>query len=192
MKKETNVFLKGKKVILRPLEESDAEILVSYANDPINRQFLVRSFPFNVASEKDWINSLYKNSKISEDVVLGIIEITSKKLIGVIGIHKIDWVSRTAFTGTLIGTSEFREKGLGTDAKMTLLDYCFNVLNLRKVCSAALGFNKRSINYSLKCGYKIEGRWKNQFYKNGKYCDEVLLSIYKKDFLKAWKMYRDK
>jgi len=189
MKKQINIFLKGKKVILRPLEQSDAETLVVYANDSINRQFLTRNFPLNVDSERDWINKQYKNSKLSEDVVLGIVEIKTNKLVGTIGIHRIDWISRTAFTGTLIGAQEFREKGLGTDAKMILLDYCFNVLNLRKVCSAALAFNMRSINYSLKCGYRIEGRLKNQFYKNGKYCDEVFLAIFKKDFLKSWKEY---
>lgn len=192
MKKQTNVFLQGKKVILRPLEESDAETLVVYANNPENRIYLTRSLPLNLESEKNWVNSLYKNSKIDTNVVLGVLEEKSKTLIGVIGIHNINWVDRTATTGTLIGTKEFQEKGFGTDAKMTLLDYAFNTLNIRKVCSAATAFNKRSINYSLKCGYKIEGRLKNQFYKNGRYYDDVLLAIYKKDFMRVWKEYNTK
>ena len=41
----------------------------------------------------------------------------------------------------MIGESEYWGRGLGTEAKMLLLDYAFNTLNLRRICSQVLAFN---------------------------------------------------
>jgi len=102
------------------------------------------------------------------------------------GLHQIDFIHGTAVTGAIIGEKEYQGKGYGTDAKMTLLNYAFNTLNLRKVCSDVISFNKRSLAYSKKCGYKIEGRQKQQFYRSGKYYDRVFLAIFRKNWPKIW------
>ena len=70
------------------------------------------------------------------------------------------------------------------------LNYAFNTLNLRKICSSVLAFNKRSLKYNLHCGYKIEGRKRKQIFKNGKYWDEIILGLFKKDWLTIWKRYQ--
>ncbi len=60
------------------------------------------------------------------------------------GIHRINWKDRTATTGAVIGEKAYWDKGYGSEAKMLVLDYAFNMLNLRKICSQVLAFNKRS------------------------------------------------
>jgi RimJ/RimL family protein N-acetyltransferase len=180
------VFLKGKKVTLRPLSENDAPLLAKWVNDPDVRQFVSNIYPKAESSEREWIESLKKKS--GTDIVLGIV--VKKKLIGVIGIHKIDRKDQIATTGALIGEKKYWGKGYGTDAKMAVLDYAFNTLNLCKIMSSVFAFNKRSLAYSLHCGYKIEGRLKQQRFVNGKYWDEIVLGLFKSDWLPYWKKYQ--
>ena len=73
---------------------------------------------------------------------------------------------------------------------MFLLNYTFNELGLHKICSSAWGFNDRSVMYNKKCGYKVEGKKKKQVFHNGKYWDEILLAVFKKDWEPVWKKYQ--
>jgi diamine N-acetyltransferase len=182
--KQQVVFLQGQKVILRPIERDDIKQLVVWINDPEVNQYVTISFPMTEMAEEKWYESL-DNKK---DIVLGI-EVDGE-LIGTMGIHGINWIHRTATTGAIIGNKNYWGKGYGTDAKMILLNYAFNTLNLRKILSSVYEFNKRSLNYSLHCGYKIEGKRKKNLFRNGKYWDEILLGVFKSDWLPYWRKYQ--
>lgn len=181
------VFLKGRKVILRPLnKENDLENCQRWINDPEVRRFLKRVLPTSKQAEAEWFDNL---SKRTDDIVLAI-ETLDGKFIGTMGLHKINWKDRTAVTGALIGEKAYWDKGYGTDAKMILLDYAFNQLGLRKICSSVLAFNKRSLQYNLHCEYKIEGVRKKQIFRDGNYWDEILLAVFREDWLSIWKKYQ--
>ena len=181
------VFLRGRKVILRPLDkETDLEACQRWINDPEVRQYLKRFLPTSKQTESEWLDSLGKKT---DDIVLAI-ETLDGKFIGTMGLHKIDWKDRTAITGALIGDKTYWGKGYGTDAKMVLLDYAFNQLGLRKICSSVLAFNKRSLRYNLHCGYKVEGIQKKQIFRDGKYRDKLLLAVFQEDWLPIWDKYR--
>jgi RimJ/RimL family protein N-acetyltransferase len=188
-KQEENhiVFLKGKKTILRPLLERDIPLLLRWVNDPEIRQFITRVFPAMENDEKEWLERLHRHS--DKEVVL-IMETLGHTPIGTMGIHGIDWRNRVATTGALIGEKSFWGKGYGTDAKMILLDYALNRLNLRKIMSRVYAFNKRSLAYSLHCGYRIEGRLKESVFINGRYWDEYILGLFKRWWLPYWEKYR--
>ncbi|MCI0330170.1 MAG: GNAT family N-acetyltransferase [candidate division Zixibacteria bacterium] len=181
------VFLKGKKTILRPLRKAtDFELCLRWINDPEVNQYLLVHFPVTEKKEEEWFDKVANNPK---EVILGI-ETLDGKLIGTMALHNINGKDRTAATGALIGEKKYWGKGYGTDAKMTLLDYAFNTLNLRKINSSVYAFNKRSLKYNLKCGYKIEGVRKKQIFRNGKYNDEIIIAVFKEDWLPFWKKYR--
>jgi RimJ/RimL family protein N-acetyltransferase len=178
------IFLKGQKTILRPLENKDVAKLQKWINDEETRIYLSTYLPISEIQEEKWLENLVERKN---DIILGI-EVDNK-LIGNIGIHSINWKDRTAVTGTVIGDKDYLSKGYGTDAKMTLLNYAFNTLNLRKIDSAVIEYNERSLKYSLKCGYQIEGRKRKNIFKNGKYHDEILLGVFKEEWLPEWEKY---
>lgn len=103
------------------------------------------------------------------------------------GLHKIDYVNGIAETGAMLGAKDQWNQGYGAEAKMLILEYAFLTLNLRKILSTTIAKNKGSIKHNQNCGYKIDGVRKKHFYRNGKYHDEVLLSVFKKDWLKLRK-----
>lgn len=182
------VFLTGRKIDLRPLNKADVPLLTRWVNDPEVREFVSFDLPRTERQEEDWVSALGSDDK---NICFGI---TTKAgiLIGVMSFHQINWRDRCATTGAMIGAKEYWGQGYGTDAKMTLLDYAFNTLNLHKICSAVIAYNKRSLRYSLHCGYKIEGRRKKHIFKKGRYWDLIELGLFKKDWLPYWKKFQEK
>lgn len=177
-------FLQGEKTILRPPDKlTDLAFFYRWINDPEVIRYLTFFTPTSLKREEDWIDSLNKDSN---SVVFTITTLEGQP-IGIMSIDKIDWKNRRAITGALIGEKDYWGKGYGRDAKMLLLEYIFNTLNLHKVTSTAIDFNDRSIRYNKACGYKVEGRLKKHDFRDGEYRDVVQLAVFRDDWLKKWK-----
>lgn len=175
------IFLKGKRVRLRPIEKTDIDRCTIWINDPEVRDFVSNSFPISHTQEEEYVGE----TKIPQNHIKLAIETNSGIHIGNISVFHINWIDRTAETGALIGNKKYWSKGYGTEAKMLLMDYAFNTLGLRKLHSAAYTYNERSINYSLKCGYKIIGRKKEEKLRNGVYHDLVMLEVFRDEWQTA-------
>lgn len=192
MNKKTNTntekplcFRQGKRVVLRPLLKADLSYLIRWINDPRVTKFLRAYWPAMEAKEESWIDDLAKSKT---DLVL-VITIEDGTPIGVIGLHQISWHDRTAVTGSFIGEPEYWSKGYGSEAKMLLLHYAFHTLNLRKICSSVIAFNKRSYGCLVKCGYRREGRQRAQHFCLGRYWDEIFLAVYQKTWKPLWQKW---
>lgn len=182
------VFIEGFKVNLRPLNvETDLDFAVKWINDYEVVRNTLSYLPFSHAKERAWLEGLYKSDT---DIPLAI-ETKEGTFIGIMGIHGIKWRDRIATTGAMIGDKESQRKGYGTDAKMHLLWYAFEVLNLRKICSEALAFNRASIKYNEKCGYVVEGCRKQQRFRDGKYVDVILTACFKDTWQAKWEEYKN-
>lgn len=182
------IFLEGKKIVLRPPRKStDLEVCLRWLNDPEIRDFIKMFLPVLEQVEEKWFDELPTRKN---DVILAIETLEDEKFIGTMGLHRINWKDRTAFTGAIIGEKEYWGNGYGTDAKMSLLNYAFNTLNFRKTCSSVFAFNERSLRFSHRCGSRIEGRRKEQVFKDGEYWDEILLAVFKEEWLPIWEKYQ--
>lgn len=181
------VFLRGRKVILRPPnKKTDLANCMIWINDPEVNYFLAVFAPQTESMEEEWFDKMGKDDK---NIVFAI-ETLDGRHIGMIGLHNINWKERTATTGAVIGEKEFWGKGYGTDAKMLLLDFAFNTLGLEKVNSEAYEFNERSKNYSLKCGYVIEGKKRSQVFRHGRRWDVIILGVLREEWLSIWEEYQ--
>jgi RimJ/RimL family protein N-acetyltransferase len=182
------IFRAGRQTILRLLRKStDLEACLRWINDPEVTPFLKSFLPVTEKSEEEWFDSIGKSQT---NIVLGIETLSDHVFIGIMSLNRINFKDGVATTGAVIGEKEYWGKGYGKDAKMTLLDYAFNVLNLRKICSSAKAFNERSLRYNLRCGYHKEGCRPAQFFFNGQYWDEIFLAVFRDDWLPLWKEYQ--
>lgn len=177
---ERIVFLKGKLVALRPLNaETDSEKCFRWANDREVIENTTIYLPSSLEQAKEWLKSLAKDEK---NIVLAV-EAPDGVHIGNVALHCLNWKNRTAKTGMIIGEKEYWGKRYGTDAKMTLLLYAFNVLNLRKIRSAVGASNTASIKSLTKCGYRQYATRSREIFRNGTYHDELLFEVFKEDWL---------
>ena len=181
------VFIRGKRIILRPLFKRDIPQLLQWINDTEITQYLMAYLPITEDQEEKWLEGL--PARLDTDIIFAITTLDGK-LIGNMGLHGINWKDRTASTGALIGDKDYWGKVYGTEAKMLILNYAFNTLNLRKINSSVLAFNERSHAYLKKCGYTEEGRRKNQFFARGEYVDEILMAVFKHDWEPIWQEYK--
>lgn len=187
MKKQQDVmFLQGKRLYLRPVRHEDLPLFLKWANDPELRALYMKShWPTNEVQGAEWITGIHKRT----DRMTLVICLNGGRNIGMIGIHSIDWKNRVAMTETVIGEKQSWGKGYGGEAKMILLHYAFDTLNLYKICAAVYAFNKRSVAYNTKCGYKVEGVQRRHVFADGEYHDRILMAIFREEWLPVWKRF---
>lgn len=172
-------MLKGKKCILRPLRLEDAKILSEIANDIEVRDYLSNVFPYTEIMEEDFIKSL-SSQKVPMDIVFGIE--ASGKLIGTVGIHRINWTSRNGYLGIAIFDKDFWNRGIGTEATSLILKYAFEYLNLHKILLEVYEYNKRAIRVYEKLGFRREGVLRKNHYLKGEYHDVIVMGILKEEY----------
>ncbi|MHA1505702.1 MAG: GNAT family N-acetyltransferase [Candidatus Asgardarchaeia archaeon] len=100
-------MLVGEKVVLRGLELWDAKELHKYINNWEVRQYLTMYLPFSEVEEEEFVRDSWRKKKDRTDFIFGIDEKESGKLIGTIGLHKIDWKNRNAELGIAIWRKEY-------------------------------------------------------------------------------------
>lgn len=171
----------------RPVELADAPYIYVWVNDPDVRIFLNRALIEMYEEEEDWIKNLHKR-KQQHQVWMTCLDDSTR--VGTIGLHNIDLRNGTATTGAMFGNKELQSKGIGQKAKMAILAHAFNVLNLRQVYSEVLGFNKRSMQYSERCGYKVIARLPNHIRLGDEYYDHMIMVVTREQWLPIWEKFR--
>lgn len=181
------IFLRGHLVDLRLLDkDADFERCWTWINDPDVWQYLAVDRPTSRTEEEEFF------AKPRPDRIPFAMVTKEGAHIGNIGLNNISRTHGTAFTGTLIGVKEFWGKGYGTDAKMALLRFAFDALNLRKILSHVLAFNERSANYAKACGYELEAVFRDEMFKAGRYVDTLRFAVYRPQFEAAWERYQER
>ena len=170
----------GEKVCLRAYREEDIPKATSFVNDEELKKLLVTNIPFPMTlwEEEEWIKSQKSNQDGSYNFAIEDIE--TKKYIGGCGIQEVNWLSRVATVGIMIGDKEYWGKGYGTDAMKVLMDFIFNKMNIRKIRLSTFSFNMRARKSYEKCGFEVEGILKDEIFKDGKYYDEIIMSVFNK------------
>ncbi|MGQ4832622.1 MAG: GNAT family N-acetyltransferase [Candidatus Asgardarchaeia archaeon] len=176
-------ILVGNKVILRALEDEDAYTLAQYVNDLEVIRYLSIYRPHSTRDELEFIETARNNMKRNLQFTFGIVDKESKKLIGVISLNKVNWVSRTSELGIAIWNKAYWGRGYGTEALTLILDYGFNFLNLHKIWLRVFDFNKRAIRAYEKVGFVKEGVLRKHVFKEGRYADLIIMGILRDEFL---------
>ena len=172
--------IKGKTVLLRAIDKGDLEQLHKWSNDPdINYLLGGWHFPSSLQGQEEWFNSLSLNSLNQRFAIT----IPGTGLIGMANLVDINWKDRNAFHGMLLGESDFRGKGYGTDTVMALARYAFEELGLNRLDTTIISYNETSIAlYTKKCGWKIDGVKKGYYFRKNQWWDQILLGITREDY----------
>jgi RimJ/RimL family protein N-acetyltransferase len=175
-----NPFLIGTKIYLRPLEREDAPLLVPWVNDAEITRTLERLYrPLNLQAEVDFIERIYKSE---HDVVFGIVVKETDVLIGVTGLHQMDFKNRRAVFGIFIGEKSVWGKGYGTEATALITGYAFETLNLNRVGLEVYEDNERGIRAYERVGFQREGVLRQMMYREGRYWNTILMSLLREEW----------
>jgi ribosomal-protein-alanine N-acetyltransferase len=116
------------------------------------------------------------------DVIWAIVLPDQERLIGITGLHRIDWVSRHAWSGIMIGERDCWGKGYGALAMRLRTAYAFRELNLEKLNSAAFADNEASRRALHRAGYRPAGLLRRNWFAGGRWHDEALVEVLRQEW----------
>jgi RimJ/RimL family protein N-acetyltransferase len=174
-----NPFLLGPNIYLRPLEPDDARTLVPWFNDPEVTRFLLRYQPMTLAEEVEWLRHAGQSAT---DVVLGIMTRADERLVGTTGLHNVDQRNRHAAIGISLGDKTAWGKGYGTEAMRLLVRHAFDTLNLNRVWLHVYEYNERAVRVYQKVGFRLEGRLRQDTFRDGKYWDTLVMGVLREEW----------
>lgn len=181
------VFLDGPRVYFRPPMESDLPLFVRWMNDSEGRRYLMSHLPMTETDERKWLERATSEKPKSISLVMVLKD--GDKPIGTMGLVRGNDKDNHATTGTLIGEGAERGKGYAPEAKMVLLNYAFNTLNVRKVYSYVFAPNTQSIRALEKCGYKPEATIPEDSFVEGAFVAKHVYAVYQRDWEPLWKKF---
>jgi len=169
-------MLKGEKIVLRPLKESDWSKTISWRNDlMIKKLAMMHPFPITEMVEKQWYEKMLAST--DPGVVYFTITDNEDQPVGFISLTRISYTHRNCYLGIVIGEPEARGRGYGYEAVTLISEYAFNKLNLRKITVEVVEINKSALALYEKLGFIEEGRMKKQFYSDGAFLDVFIMSL---------------
>jgi RimJ/RimL family protein N-acetyltransferase len=102
---------------------------------------------------------------------------TTNRLIGSCAFSQLDGDNGTGLYHITIGEKDCWGQGYGTEATRLMLDHAFGALGLHRVGLTVFEFNERAIRSYRKVGFTPEGRAREAIWRDGRYWDEVAMSI---------------
>ena len=170
-------MIAGELIILRALEREDLERCYRWMNDPAIVWTLKTRYPIAFQGEAQWLERAVEPN--ANERHFAIERKADRQHIGNASIHDIDWVSRTASFGLFLGEPASWNRGFGSDAIRTLVDFAFREMNLQKLRINVFDYNERAKHILLGHGFVQEGKLAKEFFRDGSYHDIVILSVFR-------------
>ncbi len=169
----------GSKCYLSPVDDRLAEIVASWSNDiDISLNTGDITDMITVETQKQYLKGMTSASGYG----FYIVDNKTNEAVGIARIMRINHINRIGVLGIFIGNEKNRSKGVGFEASKLLLDYGFNILNLRNIMAEVFSFNKASLRMCEKVGFKQIGA-RRAALRYGEYeFDEIFLDILDDEF----------
>jgi RimJ/RimL family protein N-acetyltransferase len=146
--------LRGRRVVLSPLRDADADLLFRWIND---RSLVELSSPFTPVAWEDHVRWLRAVREADDVAAFGLREPTDGRLVGSSQLVGIDRVRRSAELRIRIGEAVARGRGLGTEAVELLARFGHEDLGLDRVWLEVFTTNLPAIRAYEKAGFVREG-----------------------------------
>lgn len=174
--------LETERLILRPPELADAPTMRALADDfDIARNLLAMPHPYTDADARQFIEQ--RRAEMEHDdtgCAFAIIRRTDQQFMGMIGFG-INAEHRRAELGYWLG-KPYWGQGYATEAARATLRYCFDQLELNKVCAGHFAHNPASGRVLQKLGMSYEGTLRKHFARFGEFHDTTYYSMLRSDW----------
>jgi RimJ/RimL family protein N-acetyltransferase len=104
------------------------------------------------------------------------------RLIGTCAFSQLDDENGSALYHITIGESDAWGQGYGTEATQLMVDHAFGTLGLHRIALYVFEFNERAIRAYRRCGFVVEGRSRESIWRDGRWWDELAMSVLESDW----------
>lgn len=171
-----NKLITGENVHFDAVTRDDLALITKWFSDTETLEFIREEavFPQHEKETEDWYEKI-KKSKDSYHFLIRLNE--NNRPIGVINLKNLNFKSRFAIFGIMIGEKDCWDKGYGTEATRLMVRYGFWELNLNRIELAVVSFNKRAIRSYEKLGFQPEVVKRQSLYRDGEYHDTIVMGL---------------
>lgn len=172
----------GEHVMLREYRQDDFQAIRYWVNNQQATQYLspIFWFPQSENATTDFMNRAMNAGPNAAYFVVA--DVKDQSYIGQADLFEINWRTRVAEVGIVMGDEAKRGKGFGTEAMKLLLDYAFGVLGLERVQLDVYAENKRAIRCYEKAGYIMEGTRRHAAVVHGKPANVHMMAVIREDW----------
>jgi RimJ/RimL family protein N-acetyltransferase len=174
-------ILEGTMVRLRPVEMHDLDRDVAWMNDAEVTRHLSMRYPIPREAEEEWVRRR-ATTELSYAEPFFAIETKDGTHIGNINFHQTHPENRKARLGISIGDRRYWSRGYGTDAMITLCRFGFEQMNLHRIDLLVDEDNARARACYAKCGFVEEGRLRQVRFTRGRYVDQLVMGLLRREF----------
>ena len=118
-------------------------------------------------------------------LAMAVHEGATDRLIGSCAFSQLDGENGSALYHITIGESDAWGQGFGTEATQLMLDLAFGTLALHRIALYVFEFNERAIRAYRRAGFVIEGRSRESILRDGRWWDELAMSVLVTDWQAA-------
>ena len=138
------------------------------------------------AMRPEEIERFFASRAVGPDALsMAVHERATNRLIGTCAFSQLDGDNGSALYHITIGESDAWGHGYGTEATQLMVDHAFGTLGLHRIALFVFEFNERAIRAYQRCGFVIEGRSRESVWRDGRWWDELAMSILDSDWRRA-------
>lgn len=164
---------------VRPIEESDLEMVRGWRNSPeVSRWHITRDI-ITPAMQEAWFQSICDRP---DRHMVWIIETLEARPLGVIQLKDIQKQHRNGELGLYIAELADRGNIYATEAFYLVLNYAFGTLKLHKVTGYYLVENHVARRLNAHFGYSEEGRLREHVHYDGAFHDYIPIGVLEPEF----------
>lgn len=174
-------ILRGERVELRAVRESDLACFAEWWNDPkLGLLQSMLALPVPQANQIERFREWSAN-KDRSSAAFSVVRRADQTLLGQVALTEINVLPRNATFAIMIAP-EFQGAGYGTDTTRTALRWGFGELDLHRIGLSTFSFNTRAIAAYQRAGFTEEGRRREVIPHDGHRYDEVIMGILRREW----------
>jgi RimJ/RimL family protein N-acetyltransferase len=162
----------GERVLLRPVDPADAAGLAA-----IDDEALRLTGTQSKASRKKLRRWYATRAGHADRLDLSIIDRASGRWAGEVVLNNLDRANRSCGFRILLGSAEFRDRGLGTEASRLALAHAFERVGVHRVELQVYAFNPRAKHVYDRLGFRYEGTRRQALRWDGRWIDSHVMAI---------------
>ncbi|MFB6318623.1 GNAT family N-acetyltransferase [Saccharicrinis sp. FJH54] len=175
--------LESQRLLLRPVTPDDKEDLFEYRRDKETNKYQ-GWIPETIGDVENFIGRLSTQINVPQSwFQFAIIEKTSSKIVGDLGIHFMDVENKQAEIGCTLHKN-FHNRGYATESVNLVIDYLFNDLNKHRIITSIDPDNINSVRLVERIGFRKEAHFVKSLWLNGVWLDDMIYAMIESDWEK--------
>ncbi|MBS7344138.1 MAG: GNAT family N-acetyltransferase [Caryophanon sp.] len=167
------------RVYLRPLQMQDAPQILASTEDEEIRYFTSTTDHFTVEAIEAFIMRAATDRSRMD---FAICHKETDALLGEVSLLDVDEKNKRGAMRISLHSLDDANKGYGTEAMLHFIRYVFEDVQLNRLELQVLAYNPRAKRVYEKVGFVVEGIAREATFYNGRFVDEIHMSMLKSDY----------